>query len=142
MTWEEVCAHPDLQDLPFRIETNRWGQVVMSPPHNDQFFAQASIYNTPRKKTTGGDILQQAVIDADDGHKVADGVWMSEAFLKAHKGQASFKRAPEICVEVKLPSNSMKELLKRSSSTSRQEHVRSGFGRNPARCVFSTRTAR
>ena len=113
MTWEEVCAHPDLQELPFRIETNRWGQIVMSPPHNDHFFAQASIFKLLVKKMPGGEVLQEAVIDTEDGNKVADGVWMSDTFYKAHKGQASFKSAPEICVEVKSPSNSMKELLEK-----------------------------
>ncbi len=41
MTWDEVCANRDPQNLPFRIETNRWGQIVMSPPHHDHSFAQA-----------------------------------------------------------------------------------------------------
>lgn len=85
----------------------------MTPPHNDHFFARASIYNLLRNKMPGGMVLQEAVIQTEDGNKVADGVWMSDAFLKAHKGQASFKRAPEICVEVKSPSNSMNELMEK-----------------------------
>ncbi len=113
MTWEEVCAHPDLQDLPFRIETNRWGQIVMSPPHNDHAFAQSSIFEVLLKKMARGKVLQETVINTEDGNKVAGVTWMSDAFLKAHKGQPSFKRAPEICVEVKSPSNSMKELLEK-----------------------------
>ena len=113
MTWKEVCAHPDLQDLPFRIETNRWGQIVMSPPHNDHSFARSSIYEVLLKKMPGGKVLQETVIDTEDGNKVAAAVWISDAFLKAHKGQPSFKRAPEICVEVKSPSNSMKELMEK-----------------------------
>lgn len=31
MNWQEVCEHPSLQDLPFKIELNQWGQVMMSP---------------------------------------------------------------------------------------------------------------
>lgn len=31
LTWEEVCADPNLEDLPYKIETNEWGQIVMSP---------------------------------------------------------------------------------------------------------------
>ena len=113
MTWEEVCAHPDLQELPFRIETNRWGQIVMSPPHNDHAFAQASVYDLLKQKIRRGKHLQETVIDTEDGNKVADATWMSDSFYKAHKGQISFKRAPEICVEVKSPSNSMRELLEK-----------------------------
>ncbi len=113
MTWDEVCAHRDLRDLPFRIETNRWGQIVMSPPHNDHSFAQSSIYDLLKEKMRGGKALQETVIDTEDGNKVADATWMSDAFFKASKGRSSFKRAPEICVEVKSPSNSMGELLEK-----------------------------
>ena len=113
MTWDEVCANRYLRDLPFRIETNRWGQIVMSPPHNDHSFAQSSIYDLLLKKMRGGRALQETVIDTEDGNKVADAAWMSDAFLKANKGRSSFRRAPEICVEVKSPSNSMGELLEK-----------------------------
>ena len=34
MTWQDVLDHPSLQDLPFKIELNAWGQIVMSPPSN------------------------------------------------------------------------------------------------------------
>jgi hypothetical protein len=30
--WEEVQADPDLAKLPHRIETDRYGNIVMSPP--------------------------------------------------------------------------------------------------------------
>lgn len=113
MTWDEVCANRYLQDLPFRIETNRWGQIVMSPPHNDHSFAQSSIFELLLKNTLGGRALQETVIDTEDGNKVADVTWMSAAFLSANKGQSSFKVAPEICVEVKSPSNSMGELMEK-----------------------------
>ncbi len=113
MTWDQVCSNRYLKDLPFRIETNRWGQIVMSPPHNDHSFAQSSIYDLLRKKMKSGKVLQETVVDTEDGNKVADATWMSPAFLKANKGRSSFQCAPEICVEVKSPSNSMGELMEK-----------------------------
>ena len=113
MTWDEVCANRYLQDLPFRIETNRWGQIVMSLLHNDRSFAQSSILKLLLKKMRSGRALQETVIDTEDGNKVADATWMSAAFLRANKGWSSFKVAPEICVEVKSPSNSMGELFEK-----------------------------
>ena len=85
----------------------------MSLPHNDHAFAQASIYDLLKREIRRGKHLQGTVIDTEDGNKVADATWMSDGFYKAHKGQISFKRAPEICVEVKSPSNSMRELLEK-----------------------------
>lgn len=29
-TWKEICEDPALQDLPYKIETNRFNQIVMS----------------------------------------------------------------------------------------------------------------
>ena len=114
MTWDEVCANSHLRDLPFEIETNRWGQIVMSPPpHNDHRFAQSSIQKLLLKKMRRGDALQETAIDTEDGTKAADVTWMSAAFLKANKGGSSFRRAPEICIEVKSPSNTMGELLEK-----------------------------
>ncbi len=31
MTLDEICEDPNLRDLPFKIETNQRGQIVMSP---------------------------------------------------------------------------------------------------------------
>ncbi len=32
MTWAEICEDKLLVTLPYRIESDRWGNVVMSPP--------------------------------------------------------------------------------------------------------------
>ena len=31
MDWREVIENPSLRNLPFKIETNEWGQIVMTP---------------------------------------------------------------------------------------------------------------
>lgn len=31
MEWREVVEHPSLKDLPFKIETNEWGKIIMAP---------------------------------------------------------------------------------------------------------------
>jgi len=31
MNWQEVCEHKSLQDLPFKIELNEYGKIIMSP---------------------------------------------------------------------------------------------------------------
>ena len=32
MEWREVVEHPSLKDLPFKIETNEWGKIMMARP--------------------------------------------------------------------------------------------------------------
>lgn len=31
MNWQEIRSHPALEDLPFKLETDRWGHIMMSP---------------------------------------------------------------------------------------------------------------
>ncbi|MDR3556102.1 MAG: hypothetical protein P4L55_15200 [Syntrophobacteraceae bacterium] len=31
MEWREVMEHSSLKDLPFKIETTQWGEIVMTP---------------------------------------------------------------------------------------------------------------
>ena len=31
MTWEQICDDPHLRDLPYKIEQDRFGRIVMSP---------------------------------------------------------------------------------------------------------------
>lgn len=31
MNWQEVCADPHLLDLPYKIELNERGQILMTP---------------------------------------------------------------------------------------------------------------
>ena len=31
MLWQEVCEHPALKDLPFKIELDEYGKILMSP---------------------------------------------------------------------------------------------------------------
>jgi len=34
MNWQQVCENPTLKDLPFKIELNTFGQIIMSPASN------------------------------------------------------------------------------------------------------------
>jgi hypothetical protein len=31
MDWQEVCEHSSLKDLPFKIELDEYGRIIMSP---------------------------------------------------------------------------------------------------------------
>ncbi|CAN5464277.1 hypothetical protein BH10CHL1_BH10CHL1_31570 [soil metagenome] len=31
MNWQQVVNDPNLQNLPYKIELNQWGQIVMTP---------------------------------------------------------------------------------------------------------------
>ena len=35
MEWQAVIDNPLLHDLPFKIELNKWGKILMSPASNN-----------------------------------------------------------------------------------------------------------
>lgn len=43
MNWQQVCDNQRLQNLPFKIELNRWGQVTVSPAHYTHSILQGEI---------------------------------------------------------------------------------------------------
>lgn len=108
--WDQVLADPSLKDLPFKIETNRSGQIVMSPAKNIHGAFQSSLAQLI-ERSLGGRTITECAIATPQGVKVADVAWASAEFLQKIGYQDPYAIAPEICVEIKSPSNAHAELL-------------------------------
>ena len=110
MKWEEVCEHKQLQDLPFKIELNKWGQIIMSPVKIKHSFYQGRIQRLLESLLNTGEVMPECAINTSDGVKVADVVWCSEERFDIIQDETSASIAPEICIEVKSVGNSLDEL--------------------------------
>jgi Uma2 family endonuclease len=110
MNWQEVCADPTLQDLPYKIELNRLGQIVMSPASNEHGRLQTRIAARLLNLMDGGEVISECSIDTEDGTKVADVAWGSTEFFAHHGLVTPLPAAPQICVEIISPSNSNEEI--------------------------------
>ena len=110
MKWQDVLEHPSLQDLPFKIELNEWGQIVMSPASNKHSNLQAELGLLLKQSLPEGRIFTECSIDTPRGVKVADVAWASNAFIKRYGYETPYPRAPEICVEIRSPSNTTAEM--------------------------------
>lgn len=108
--WRQVVADKTLADLPFKIETNRNGQIVMSPAKAIHARFQGEIAAL-LKRALGGVVYTECPIATPQGIKVADVAWSSTGFATRHEGEDAFSVAPELCVEIRSPSNAMAELL-------------------------------
>lgn len=111
MNWQEVCENKTLQDLPFKIELNKWGQIVMSPAKVIHSFYQSRIQHLLEMLLKGGIAMQECAVQTTDGVKSADVVWVSETRADIILEETAASVAPEICVEVKSASNTLEELL-------------------------------
>lgn len=113
MEWSDVLADPSLSDLPYKIETNEYGQIVMSPASNEHGDRQYLIARALEEHAGGGKASIENSIATKRGTKVADVTWRSDDFDRAHGHQTPFSQAPEVCVEVVSPVNSARELAEK-----------------------------
>jgi Uma2 family endonuclease len=116
MTWTEVCADQFLNSLPWRIETDRWGNIVMSPPPRSRHAEyQTEIACLLRQFIPGGLSIAECPLETTEGVKAMDVAWVSQERRKSKANDPAYLIAPEICVEVKSPSNSLAELHERKA---------------------------
>jgi Uma2 family endonuclease len=110
MRWEEVCENRQLQDLPFKIELNKWGQIVMSPVKIKHSFYQGRIQRLLESLLKTREVMPACAVDTSDGVKVADVVWCSAERFDRIQEQVSASIAPEICIQVKSSGNTLEEM--------------------------------
>ena len=110
MNWQEACESPYLRDLPFKIELNQWGQVVMSPAKFQHSVFQGDILVRLNVLQGRGKVIPECPIQTSDNVKVADVAWISQKRYQQVKQEFASSLAPEICVEVRSASNSQKEM--------------------------------
>ena len=113
MNWQEVCEHPSLKDLPFKIELDELGKIIMSPVKLYHSALQGEIEFLLRTLLKGGKTLPECAIKTGKGTKVADVAWVSLPIWAKIKNEADASIAPEICVEVISSSNTQKEMTEK-----------------------------
>jgi Uma2 family endonuclease len=108
--WQKILNDPLFRDVPYKVETNKGGTILMSPASNWHGSAQSQIVIALNKGRKGGEIINECSILTSDGVKVADVAWASDEFLGIHGYKTPYNVAPEICVEVVSPGNSADEI--------------------------------
>ena len=108
--WSEILADSSLASLPFRIETNAYGELVMNPPPSGSHSNRQGRITILLDKHLRNHTLPECPISTIDGVKAADVGWYSADRFAKVEGQNAFEIAPEICVEILSPSNTTAEM--------------------------------
>jgi Uma2 family endonuclease len=114
--WQELQADPELAKLPYKIETDRFGRILMSPPpFFDHARYVAKIIKLLQTLLPTGEAFAETPVLTADGVKVTDVSWFSAEYTRELERQhpAALERAPEICVEVLSPSNTPEEMAEK-----------------------------
>src|SRR4051794_24604121 len=99
--WSELVEDESLAAFQGRVETDRHGHILMSPPASSDHgrFQSELSYSLkvllPKGKTWG-----QPPISTPDGVRVADAAWISKERLIEIGWKVCLTRAREICVEI------------------------------------------
>ena len=113
--WAEVLRDPAYRKFEGRVETDRHGHVIMSPPLAAKHGRyQAEIAGLLRNSISKGSVLTECPISTADGVRAADVAWASPECIKELGDAGCFPRAPEICVEVLSPTNTSSEIREKT----------------------------
>jgi len=109
--WAELLADPQMARIEGRVETNRYGHVIMSPPPAPSHGSyQLRIGALLDGLLTTGRVLTECPISTADGVKAADVAWASAEAMRELGNRPCFPRAPAICVGVLSPGNTEPEI--------------------------------
>ena len=111
MKWQDVCEHPDLRNLPFKIELTENGKILMTPVKVYHSVLQGEIAALLRLNRADGKILTECAISTHKGTRVADVAWASTETFKIIKDEVECPVAPELCIEILSSSNTDDEIV-------------------------------
>jgi Uma2 family endonuclease len=111
--WESILADRSLRDLPYKIETNRFDKIIMSPASNWHSDLQYEIAKQLERRMTDGRVSVEFAIETADGIRVPDVIWISKARRAPYGRTTALPIAPEICIEILSPSTRREELLEK-----------------------------
>lgn len=114
--WRRALTDPSLRDLPYTVETNRYGQLVLSPRTMRQSLQQGELVRllhelAPTAGLPPGEAVPGFAVETSGGIKVPHAAWISEERLAALPDDAEASPVmPELVVEVLSRSNTPAEM--------------------------------
>lgn len=109
--WRKIASDPNLRDLPYKVETNSRGQIVLSPPTAYHSHQQKGLEKKLDRLLPGGEAFSEYPIATSAGTKQADVIWASARRQQEMKETGDPPTiAPEISVEVMSDSNTWEEM--------------------------------
>lgn len=115
--WSRILGDPRFEDLPYKVETNQHGQLILSPHKLRDSRQQSRIADLLRDLVPASETAPEGhwsvefAIETAKGVKVPDVVWISEERWATIPDDAEASPvAPELVIEVLSPSNTKREM--------------------------------
>jgi len=110
--WRRVLRDPQLRELPYKIETNEHGQLVMSPhtPFHSRYQSRL-LRVLDEHVTRRGEATIEFAVETSKGVKVPDVVWLSDKqWAQIPEDAEASPVMPKLCVEVRSENNTDAEM--------------------------------
>lgn len=109
--WAALLADPEVAKIEWRVETDRYGHLIVMPPSGPKHGSfQSKIAYLLQVLLPNGRTITECPISTADGVKAADVAWASPECMAELGDKSCFPRAPELCVEVLSPDNTDAEI--------------------------------
>lgn len=110
--WSRIVEDPRFEDLPYKVETNEHGQLILSPHKLRHSFQQGRFIELLRDHhTRPGHCAVEFAIETPKGIKVPDVIWISEERCTTIPEDAEASPiSPELVIEVLSLSNTRREM--------------------------------
>ena len=116
MNWEQLCDDPALENIPYRVELARHGQLVMRPHRSYHSIFQSRLIRHLNRLMPGGEAMPECPIATKAGTVVADVAWAGEDKVRRNFDLPSWEESPDVVIEVLSPSNAEAEILKKRTA--------------------------
>ena len=117
--WEAIVADSSFQELAYKVETDAYGNVLMSPHAEKHSARQALLMRAlnalAQDQHLDGEAVPEHPVRTDQGVKQIDVAWLSrEAFRESlQSDQASRRQAPPLCIEVMSREDTFEKLYEK-----------------------------
>lgn len=71
---------------------------------------QAHVARELARQRPDGTTITECPVETEIGGRVPDVVWASGEFMASHAGESTFQAGPDLCVEVRSPTNTPAEI--------------------------------
>jgi Uma2 family endonuclease len=114
--WQQMLEDPLVSAIPFKVELNEKGAIVVTPANTRHGVLQAFVTRELGKLLPHGTTITECPVETEIGVRVPDVAWASPEFVRRHGLPATLLHAPDLCVEVVSPSNSALEMQEKTAA--------------------------
>ncbi len=113
--WREILEDPRFANFVGKLDLDRWGRIVVSPVSTEHGGLAGELSHLLRSQL-GGRTLVEAGVRTKEGVFAPDVAWCSEGYWNERREQSPLEAAPELCMEIASPSNTLRDLRTKAKS--------------------------